>query len=141
MLEQLKLLILPYEVYTLQGYKNTFDSLQAYEEDKHLKELAKQVDPSGNRRSYAKVRNYLLKFSKLYHPQTMNDLIAIRNVKKSMKKKEHQKQHVEMMLKAKLQSVFQGKKEEIKCCSHDDSEFNEDKFEKLRYDIPEDVSD
>ena len=35
MLEQLKLVILPYEVYTLQGYKNTFNSLQAYEDDKH----------------------------------------------------------------------------------------------------------
>ena len=88
MLEQLLLLYLtaqtnhialPYEVYTLQGYKNTFNSLQAYEDDKHLKSLSRIVRP---RNPYSNVRNALIKFNKMWHPQSRIDVIAIRNVRK-----------------------------------------------------------
>ena len=86
MLEQLKLVILPYEVYTLQGYKNTFNSLQAYEDDKHQKALSRIVRPQN---PYSNIRNMLTKINKLEHPQTMIDRIAIRNVRKNRRKALH----------------------------------------------------
>lgn len=72
-------MILPYEVYTLQGYKNTFNSLQAYEDDKHLKSLSRIVRP---RNPYSNLRNALIKFNKMWHPQTRNDLVAIAKARK-----------------------------------------------------------
>ena len=65
MLEQLKILILPYEVYTMEGYKNSFKSLSAYEEDKRLKKLSSVVTTLN---PYRAIRLNLIKHGKLKYP-------------------------------------------------------------------------